>query len=284
MRSWPVIGFLFISLHWLKMTNFRLKCTNSVWQRAIATEEAKKLKTFFRRKVRRRQGDQIGRIFAYVLGEFSPTFWANFRLYIGQLFSSVAFSKTAEVAQILRLQFSAVNFNTKLGWASFWAILSKTHLVTLGGGAKVATTHCCQKIGLRLGRKISFPPLSVYEDRGNRTILNSVENFKKIISYTNIGTHVLLSTRFFCLSSLALHLFKYYFLVHHPVNQMTGISLHMYRPLTSQSHAFDKVSTLVITHRSRLLLACLFKKELVKCLYSWTFDTNCEYKNSYIDI
>jgi hypothetical protein len=40
-------------------------------------------------KVRLKLGDHIGRIFAYVLGAFSPMYWAHFRLCIGRIFAYV---------------------------------------------------------------------------------------------------------------------------------------------------------------------------------------------------
>jgi hypothetical protein len=60
------------------------------------------------------------------LGEFPP---------FGRLFSFCSVLQITEIAQIIGLLISAVyglfSFWTKTAWATFWAILSKTHLVTL---------------------------------------------------------------------------------------------------------------------------------------------------------
>jgi hypothetical protein len=64
------------------------------------------------------QGYQIGRIFAYILGEC--LLWA--------------FLKITKVAQIIVIFFSTqrvARILTKMGWATFWAIFSQTHPVTL---------------------------------------------------------------------------------------------------------------------------------------------------------
>jgi hypothetical protein len=65
------------------------------------------------------QGVQIGRIFAS---------WA--RVYLENVLESYL------SGTYLGLLFSwdkqlSVNFDKKMGWATFWAILSQTHLVTL---------------------------------------------------------------------------------------------------------------------------------------------------------
>jgi hypothetical protein len=65
------------------------------------------------------------------LGEFSP---------IGRLFNKHTlgiFLKITKAAQIFGLLFSSgpvmYYFDKKMGWATFWATFSKTHLVTLPG-------------------------------------------------------------------------------------------------------------------------------------------------------
>jgi hypothetical protein len=54
---------------------------------------------------------------------------------MGNCFSLGSFLKTAKVAQFCGLLFSAVkvmySFWQKMAWATFWAIFSPTHLVTL---------------------------------------------------------------------------------------------------------------------------------------------------------
>jgi hypothetical protein len=65
------------------------------------------------------QGDQIGRIFAQrAIGYYGQFFSENYRS--GPHFLST-FSKSNDYVLIL----------TKMGWATFWAIFSQTHLVTL---------------------------------------------------------------------------------------------------------------------------------------------------------
>jgi hypothetical protein len=60
------------------------------------------------------------------LGEFSPN---------GLLFTLGSYLKITEVAHIFWLLYSMVKFKRKVGpkivWATFWAIFSQTHLVTL---------------------------------------------------------------------------------------------------------------------------------------------------------
>jgi hypothetical protein len=64
------------------------------------------------------QGDQIGRIFAH---------WAS--VYIEQVF---CFQKEPECfAYFLPLKKLCINFVQKMGWATFWAIFSQSHLGTL---------------------------------------------------------------------------------------------------------------------------------------------------------
>jgi hypothetical protein len=62
--------------------------------------------------------------------------WANFCL-LGDYFLWVVFVKITEVAQIIGLRFwrqqTCRIFWQKMDWATFWATLSKTHLVTLFG-------------------------------------------------------------------------------------------------------------------------------------------------------
>jgi hypothetical protein len=54
------------------------------------------------------------------LGELSP-FWSFF------------------ITGVAKATFSTVKVLQKLGWATFWAIFSQTHLVTLTGTVKVLT-------------------------------------------------------------------------------------------------------------------------------------------------
>jgi hypothetical protein len=66
-----------------------------------------------------RQGDQIGRIFAY---------WAVY--YFWQLFDNYRRNKKIGLLFTME-QATYVLILTKKGWATFWAIFSQTHLVTL---------------------------------------------------------------------------------------------------------------------------------------------------------
>jgi hypothetical protein len=82
------------------------------------------------------------------LGELSP---------IGRLFSLGYFLNIAEVAQICKLRLSsekATNYTRpKLALATFWAIFSQTHLVTLVPGCLF------RKIGLGLGLLLNKPKM-----------------------------------------------------------------------------------------------------------------------------
>jgi hypothetical protein len=66
------------------------------------------------------QGDQIGRIFAYCVTVCFGQFFENKR-------NSRHFWNTFFTVKMYS------NFGEKMGWASFWAIFSQTHLVTLPG-------------------------------------------------------------------------------------------------------------------------------------------------------
>jgi hypothetical protein len=63
------------------------------------------------------------------LGDF---YWANFRP-LGDCFHREIFRKLhTEVAEIFGLLFSEVKIKFhKMGWVTFWAFFSQTHLVTL---------------------------------------------------------------------------------------------------------------------------------------------------------
>jgi hypothetical protein len=78
-----------------------------------------------------KQGDRIGRIFAYWVIVYNGSFM-KITYYIARL-----------VWQFFNGN-SRVNFDTKMSWATFWAILSQTHLVTLTG--REARTHTRQNI------------------------------------------------------------------------------------------------------------------------------------------
>jgi hypothetical protein len=64
------------------------------------------------------QGDQIGRIFAFLRMIFFGQFFKNYRSRpnFWLLFSALKITHV---------------FLAKMGWATVWAILSQTHLVTL---------------------------------------------------------------------------------------------------------------------------------------------------------
>jgi hypothetical protein len=68
------------------------------------------------------QGDQMGR--------FSP---------FGRLFTLASFLKIKEVAQIFVLVCKlCINFDKKMGWATFWEIFLQTDLVTLHDQSNMA--------------------------------------------------------------------------------------------------------------------------------------------------
>jgi hypothetical protein len=57
--------------------------------------------------------------------------WANFRP-LGKCLLWAGFSKITEVANIFWLLFPRYALSlTKMGWATFWATFSQTHLVTV---------------------------------------------------------------------------------------------------------------------------------------------------------
>jgi hypothetical protein len=96
------------------------------------------------------QGDQIGRICAY---------WAY--VYYGQFFDNYRSSANFWAF------FHGTNYTSilaKIGWATFWAILSRTHLVTLSPSFisfKSVHTHLwCGHIKIT-SKKFNHEPLSV---------------------------------------------------------------------------------------------------------------------------
>jgi hypothetical protein len=61
------------------------------------------------------QGDQIGRIFAYCAIVFFEQFSEKY--------------KSSPISRAT--YFQGINFDKKMGWATFWAIMYQTHLVAL---------------------------------------------------------------------------------------------------------------------------------------------------------
>jgi hypothetical protein len=83
--------------------------------------------------------------------------------------------KITEVAHIFMSLFDDVIMLTKIGWATFWAILSKTHLATLiiynGRALKVPQTPItcsmpicnCERINVAFGSLMSRLPHVTYQ-------------------------------------------------------------------------------------------------------------------------
>jgi hypothetical protein len=110
----------------LKNTLFEKNKSDQVQSHSFADYKKTRKKSIHGALTKNRQSMLTNWNRATRLGEFS---------HIGRLFTLDSVLKITKVAQFWGILFPryqlCINFEQKMGWATFWAIFSQTHLVTL---------------------------------------------------------------------------------------------------------------------------------------------------------